>query len=109
MISVKPIQQAAPCPLDQTNRQFQHPGTEQAGLGFYLCRELDRLRLRGLRYALAETSNGIYEAEVIHRHRGQSSLLRWHESTGSTIASWSPPTEAEAHYYAMPEEPAMAA
>ena len=69
--------------------------------------------------ALAETINGLYKAEVIHRagHGGRSRLSssrRWSGWTGSTIAGcWShrqhPAAEAEERYYAMTEQPAMAA
>ena len=47
--------------------------------------------------ALAETINGLYKAEVVHRRR----LL---EPIGNI-----PPAVAEERYYAMLEEPAMAA
>ncbi len=68
--------------------------------------------------ALAETINGLFKAEVIHR-RGpwrnavEFATLEWVdwfnnrrvlESIGNT-----PPAEAEERYYAMLDEPAMAA
>jgi transposase InsO family protein len=46
--------------------------------------------------ALAETINGLYKAEVIHR--------RPLEPIGNI-----PPAEAEARYHAAPEQPALAA
>ena len=67
--------------------------------------------------ALAETINGLYKAEVIHR-RGPwkpSSSQHWYGWTGSTIAGcWSlsatsRPVEAEERYYAMMAETAVAA
>lgn len=69
--------------------------------------------------ALAETINGLYKAEVIHRHGPWRSLdtvefatLEWVdwlnnrrllEAIGNI-----PPAEAEERYYAMQQEPAMA-
>ena len=190
---------AAPCPLDQVNRQFQAPAAERAvGLGLHLRRDLGGLRLRGLRHrrlrpahrrlarvsdrrtpsfvldaleqalhdrrpvhrgglvhhsdrggqyvsikyterlaeagvepsvgsvgdsydnALAETINGLYKAEVIHR-RGpwrsfeavEFATLEWvdwfnHRRLLEPIGNI-PPAEAEERYYAMLDEPAMAA
>ena len=70
--------------------------------------------------ALAETINGLYKAEVIHR-RGPSrsfeavdiATLEWvdwfnHRRLLEPIGNI-PPAEAEARYYAMREQPAMAA
>ena len=70
--------------------------------------------------ALAETINGLYKAEVIHRRRPWRSLeavefatLEWvdwfnHRRLLEPIGNI-PPAEAEARYYAMLDEPAMAA
>ncbi|WP_248127543.1 IS3 family transposase [Brucella pituitosa] len=70
--------------------------------------------------ALAETINGLYKAEVIH-HRGpwrnfeavEFATLEWvdwfnHRRLLEPIGNI-PPAEAEQHYYAMLDEPAMAA
>ena len=70
--------------------------------------------------ALAETINGLYKAELIHR-RGpwrffeavEFATLEWidwfnHLRLLESISNI-PPAEAEARYYAMLEEPAMAA
>jgi putative transposase len=70
--------------------------------------------------ALAETINGLYKAEVIHR-RGpwrsfeavEFATLEWvnwfnHRRLLEPIGNI-PPAEAEQHYYAMLEQPAMAA
>jgi putative transposase len=70
--------------------------------------------------ALAETINGLYKAEVIHR-RGpwrsfeavELATLEWvdwfnHRRLLEPIGNI-PPAEAEAQYYAMLDEPAMAA
>lgn len=70
--------------------------------------------------ALAETINGLYKAEVIHR-RGpwrnfeavEFATLEWidwfnHRRLLEPIGNI-PPAEAEERYYAMLEEPAMAA
>ena len=72
--------------------------------------------------ALAETINGLYKAEVIHRRgpwrsgEAASSSPRSNGSqTGSTIMKLLepigsiPPAEAEERYYATLNEPAMAA
>ena len=70
--------------------------------------------------ALAETINGLYKAELIHRR------ARWcsFEAVEFATLEWVdwfnnrrllepigniPPVEAEQRYYAMPDEPAMAA
>ena len=70
--------------------------------------------------SLAETINGLYKAEVIHRRGPWRSLealeydkLGWvdwfnHRRLLEPIGNI-PPTEAEANYYAMLEQPAMAA
>ena len=70
--------------------------------------------------ALAETINGLYKAEVIHR-RGPWRSFEAVEFATLTWVDWFnkrrllepigniPPAEAEARYYAMLEEPAMAA
>ena len=70
--------------------------------------------------ALAETINGLYKAEVIHR-RGPWRNLEAVEFATLTWVDWFnnrrllepigniPPAEAEARYYAMLQEPAMAA
>lgn len=70
--------------------------------------------------ALAETINGLYKAEVIHR-RGpwrsfeavEYATLEWvdwfnHRRLLEPIGNI-PPAEAEEHYYAMTQQPAMAA
>ena len=70
--------------------------------------------------ALAETINGLYKAEVIHR-RGpwrnfetvEFATLEWvdwfnHRLLLEPIGNI-PPAEAEARYYATPAEPALAA
>lgn len=70
--------------------------------------------------ALAETSNGLYKAEVIHR-RGpwknfdavEFATLEWvdwfnHRRLLEPIGNI-PPAEAEAQYYAALEQPALAA
>ncbi|MCR4282592.1 MAG: IS3 family transposase [Bauldia sp.] len=70
--------------------------------------------------ALAETINGLYKAEVIHR-RGPWRSFEAVEFATLEWVDWFnnrrllepigniPPAEAEERYYAMPEEPAMAA
>ena len=70
--------------------------------------------------ALAETINGLYKAEVIHR-RGPWRSFEAVEFATLTWVDWFnhrrllepigniPPAEAEERYYAMLEEPAMAA
>ena len=70
--------------------------------------------------ALAETINGLYKAEVIHR-RGTWRSFEAVEFATLTWVDWFnnrrllepigniPPAEAEAHYYAMLEQPAVAA
>lgn len=70
--------------------------------------------------ALAETINGLYKAEVIHR-RGPWRSFEAVEFATLEWVDWFnnrrllepignvPPAEAEARYYAMPQEPAMAA
>src|ERR687886_788716 len=70
--------------------------------------------------ALAETINGLYKAEVIHRRGPWKSMaavefatLEWvdwfnHRRLLGSIGNM-PPAEAEARYYATLEEPAMAA
>ena len=70
--------------------------------------------------ALAETINGLYKAEVIHR-RGPWRSFDAVEFATLTWVDWFnnrrllepigniPPAEAEERYYAMLEEPAMAA
>jgi putative transposase len=70
--------------------------------------------------ALAETINGLYKAEVIHRRRPWKSFeavefatLEWvdwfnHRRLMGPIGDM-PPAEAEERYYAMLDEPAMAA
>ena len=70
--------------------------------------------------ALAETINGLYKAEVIHR-RGPWRSFEAVEFATLTWVDWFnnrrllepigniPPAEAEKHYYAMLQEPAMAA
>jgi transposase InsO family protein len=70
--------------------------------------------------ALAETINGLYKAEVIHR-RGPWRSFEAVEFTTLEWVDWFnnrqllepigniPPVEAEARYYAMLEQPAMAA
>jgi hypothetical protein len=70
--------------------------------------------------ALAETINGLYKAEVIHR-RGPWRSFEAVEFATLTWVDWFnnrrllepigniPPAEAEERYYAMPEEPAVAA
>jgi putative transposase len=65
--------------------------------------------------ALAETGNGLYKAEVItgagrgetSRPSSSSPSKGWIDST--TESSLSPPAEAEQRYYAMLEQPAIAA
>ena len=70
--------------------------------------------------ALAETINGLYKAEVIHR-RGpwrnieavEFATLEWvdwfnHRRLLEPIGNI-PPAEAEVNFYAVPEQPAMAA
>jgi transposase InsO family protein len=70
--------------------------------------------------ALAETINGLYKAEVIHR-RGPWRSFEAVEFATLEWVDWFnnrrllepigniPPAEAEERYYATPEEPAMAA
>ena len=67
--------------------------------------------------ALAETINGLYKAEVIHR-RGpwrsfeavEFATLEWVDNRRLLEPIGNiPPAEAEKRYYAMLEEPAMAA
>ena len=70
--------------------------------------------------ALAETINGLYKAEVIHR-RGPWRSFEAVEFATLEWVDWFnnrrlmepigniPPAEAEARYYAMLEQPAMAA
>ena len=70
--------------------------------------------------ALAETINGLYKAEIIHR-RGPWRLLEAVEFATLEWVNWFnnrrllepigniPPAEAEERYYAMLEQPAMAA
>jgi len=70
--------------------------------------------------ALAETINGLYKAEVIHR-RGPWRSIEAVEFATLEWVDWSnhrrlmrpigdiPPAEAEERYYAMLDEPAMAA
>jgi putative transposase len=70
--------------------------------------------------ALAETIHGLYKAEVIHRRRPWRSFeavefatlewVDWFNNRRLLEPSGNiPPAEAEARYYAMLEEPAMAA
>ena len=77
-------------------------------------------RSRGNINALAETINGLYKAEVIHR-RGPWRSFEAVEFATLEWVDWFnnrrlmepigniPPAEAEARYYAMLEQPAMAA
>ncbi len=70
--------------------------------------------------AFAETINGLYKAEVIHRRGPWKSFeavefatlerVEWfnHRRLMGPIGDI-PPAEAEERYYAMPDEPAMAA
>ena len=70
--------------------------------------------------ALAETINGLYKAEVIHR-RGpwrnfqtvEFATLEWVDRFNNRRLlepiGFIPPAEAEERYYAMTEQPAMAA
>nr|WP_172724067.1 MULTISPECIES: integrase core domain-containing protein [Neorhizobium] len=68
--------------------------------------------------ALAETINGLYKAEVIHR-RGpwrsfetvEFATLEWVDwfNHRRLLEPIGPPAEAEEQYYAMLDEPAMAA
>jgi putative transposase len=71
--------------------------------------------------ALAETINGLYKAEVIHRRGPWRSFEAVEFATLEWVVDWFnnrrllepigniPPAEAEERYYAMLEEPAMAA
>jgi putative transposase len=70
--------------------------------------------------ALAETINGLYKAEIIHRHGPWRSLEAVEFATLECVDWFNnrrflepigniPPAEAEERYYAMLEQPAMAA
>ena len=70
--------------------------------------------------ALAETINGLYKAEVIHRRGPWRSFDDWEFATLEWVDWFNnrrllepigniPPAEAEQRYYAMLDEPAMAA
>jgi transposase InsO family protein len=70
--------------------------------------------------ALAETINGLYKAEVIHRRGPWRSFEAVELATLEWVAGFNhrrllepigniPPAEAEARYYAMLEKPALAA
>ena len=131
VIRGKPIRttvqdKAAPCPLDHVNRVFHAPAPNR------LCiRYTERLAEAGIEpsvgsvgdsydNALAETINGLYKAEVIHR-RGPWRSFEAVEFATLTWVDWFnnrrllepigniPPAEAEERYYAMLKEPAMAA
>ncbi len=162
---------AAPCPLDQVNRQFHAPAPhmlwvsdftygatwtgfvldalEQAlhdrrsihrgglvhhsdrGSQYISIRYTERLAEAGVEpsvgsvgdsydNALAETINGLYKAEVIHR-RGPWRSFEAVEFATLEWVDWFnnrrllepirniPPAKAEGRHYARPEEPAMAA
>lgn len=60
--------------------------------------------------ALAETINGLYKAEVIHRRGPWRSFeaVEFNRRLMEPIGNI-PPAEAEQRYYAMLEQPAMAA
>ena len=88
---------------------------QQLGKGWHLQTVED-----GFDNALAETINGLYKAEVIHRRGPWRSLeavefatLEWvnwfnHRRLLEPIGNI-PPAEAEERYYAVLERPAMAA
>ncbi|BEI05422.1 hypothetical protein KH201010_12080 [Edwardsiella ictaluri] len=69
--------------------------------------------------AMAESINGLYKAEMIHRQRGKTlqrqSGPHWRGRTGTTIVGYwngsviSPPAEAETAYYAAIGNSVMAA
>jgi len=99
-------------------RNTVHSLFRRAGGGRH--RALCRKRWRQLRQALAETINGLYKAEVIHR-RGpwrnseavEFATLEWvdwfnHRRLLEPIGNI-PPAEAEERYHAMLDAPAMAA
>jgi transposase InsO family protein len=100
----------APIRLDQIHRAL-------GGSGY---RAFCRQRRRQLRQTLAETINGLYKAEVIHR-RGPWRSFEAVEFATLEWVDWFnnrrllepigniPPAEAEERYYAMMEQPAMAA
>jgi len=122
--------------LPARSRQPAVPGVTAEcalGLGLHLCGNLDTERLAeagvepsvgsvGDSYdnALAETINGLYKAEVIHR-RGPWRSFQAVEFATLEWVDWFnnrrllqpigniPPAEAEQRYYAMLEQPAMAA
>jgi putative transposase len=97
---------AAPIRLDQIHRA---PGRGRH-------RALGRQRRRQLRQRLAETINGLYKAEVIHR-RGPWRSFEAVEFATLEWVDWFnnrrllepigniPPAEAEERYYAMRQEP----
>jgi len=109
---------AAPCPLDRVNRHFKAPAPKrlaEAGVEPSVGSVGDSYD-----NALAETINGLYKAEVIHR-RGpwrsfeavEFATLEWvdwfnHRRLLEPIGNI-PPAEAEARYYALNDQAAIAA
>ena len=96
---------------EKPDRSCFDPGSPKSG---------QKLRLDPRDNALAETINGLYKAEVIHR-RGpwrsceavEFATLEWvdwfnHRRLLEPIGNV-PPAEAEARYYAQREVPALAA
>ena len=108
---------AAPCPLDRVNRQFRalRPNAAEAGIEPSVGSVGDSFD-----NALAETINGLYKAEVIHR-RGPWRSFEAVEFATLEWVDWFnkrrllepignlPPAEAEARYYAQDEALALAA
>lgn len=114
---------ARPCPLDRIHHSDR-------GSQYVSARYSERLAEAGIEpavgsvgdsydNALAETINGLYKAEVIHRRSWQSreavalATLEWvdwfnHRRLLESIGNI-PPAEAEAAYYQQTRELAMAA
>ncbi|GHC69397.1 IS629 ORF2 [Limoniibacter endophyticus] len=140
---------AVPCPRDHVNRVFHAPSPEQAlhdrrpanrgglvhhsdrGSQYVSIRYTGRLGEAGIEpsvgsvgdsydNALAETINGLYKAEVIHRRRPWQSFEAVEFATLTWIDWFNnrrlldsigniPPAEVEERYYVMLEEQAVAA
>ncbi len=88
----------APCPLDKVNRQFKAIESSVGSTG------------DSYDNALAETINGLYKAEVIHRRTSWKSREEVELATLTWVAWFNnvrllepighiPPAEAEANYY----------
>ena len=130
---------AVPCPLDHVKRQFKTPRPNALWVSYFTyvafadvsIKYTERLAEAGIEpsagsvgdsydNALAETINGLFEAEVVHRRGPWQSFeavefatLEWvdwfnHRRLLEPIGNILP-AEAEDQYYAMLERPAMVA